>query len=1456
MPRDTGASFVVVQHLSPDFRSLMDDLLARQTTMTIRRVEDDMELEPDTLYLIPPRKLMRVEGGRLRLSDRVPDRAGELPINVFLNSLAADAGARGVAVILSGTGSDGTEGAASVRKAGGLVLAQDPDTAEFDGMPRSVIARGVVDHVLPPGELARCVAKLALDPAAREALADIVSDGAGLDEETSAELGELAPVVEMLRKSTGLDFGQYKIATVRRRIERRMHLGQHADVAAYVAHLSTRPEELDTLYRDLLIGVTGFFRDPEIFEALREQVLRPLMVEPGRTELRAWVAGCATGEEAYSLAILLDEEVRAAGFIGGVTVFATDAHRTSLERASTGIYEETAMAGVSAERRANYFRATKDGRWRVAPELRTRVVFAPHNLLADPPFTKLDLVSCRNLLIYLSPEAQERVLGLFHYGLRLNAIMLLGQSEGLGRLATDFEVVDGRHKIFRKNRDSRLPLDLRPARALQTRRNTAPTVPLAANAPGLPRGLLHAYDHLLASHLAPGFLITVEGEVVHFIGEAARYLLPQSGRVVDSILARTSGDLRLALSTLVPQAVRDRTVLRSRGLRVEVGGGAVETINLEVQPLPPDRSGSLLIHVSITQAETPPSVPSTGDEEQVFASAGAHQRRIFDLEQELLAVRESLQATVEELQTTNEELQAANEEMLAANEELQSTNEELHSVNEELYTVNAEFERKNQELLGLNSDLDLLFGAIDAGVLFLDRRLRIRKFNASIGDIFRLIDQDIGRPIEHIAYQLADQAGMIEDVRHVLTTGEPREGEVRTRDGHWLLKRILPSRGSSRAIDGVVLTFTRIDLVKSMQNQLDLAMTSSRLIWWEWEVSSGEFHTHAGGTCILGYDLCELAPHVDTWMERIHPEDVAYVRKTLDACLAGATPDWECEHRFRAADGHWKWVLEKGRVVQRDDAGRAARMVGTTQDIDTRHNAEAEVARLSHAVQQAQVSVVITDTAGKIEYVNPHFSVVTGYTAEEVIGKNPRVLKSGITPAEVYETMWSTITKGQSWSGEIVNRRKNGSLLHERVSISPVEDRGGRVIQYLAVKEDISALKEEEARRAKLEHQLAQSQKMETLGTLAGGIAHDFNNILMSILGYAEIAQSDLPAGHPARSSLHQIETAGRRAASLVRRILGFSRRHAPNHEVVVLGSVVSEAVSILRASVPTTIALEFSDESAGALVLGDPTQLQQVVLNLGANSAHAIGARNGCIQFTVTQCEVESQVETLAGEVKPGNWLRLTVGDSGTGMPASVIERMFEPFFTTKGPGEGTGLGLAIVHSTVLGHGGGVAVQSAIGHGTRFHIYLPLVKGVQTASAEQSASKNATPDRPKNAVRRVAAVDDDASIAQLNAMALSSQGFDAVAITAARECLNQLLNDPHAFDLIVTDQTMPEMTGLELLQTLRAAGNPVPVLLISGYTQVVDPGALQLLQPAAFLAKPFELTTLLHSVGRLLESK
>ncbi len=814
MPVDSGMAFVVIQHLSPDFRSLMDELLARFTTMAIHRVSDPVVMRMNTIYLLPPRKEMLMEGGTLRVQDKSETHALHLPINTFFRTLAREQTDKAIAIVLSGTGTDGSLGLLDVHDMGGLVLVQSGETAKFDGMPRSAIATGVADAVLAPEDMPGVLMHYASNPAQHLLEAK--------QPPTGARTG-LPAVFERLRQTYDLDFNLYKPATISRRLDRRVALGQAGSLEGYCERVLKDPIELDSLYKDLLIGVTRFFRDPEAFQILREKVVPDIVSQLAMDdEVRAWVPGCATGEEPYSLAILFLEEFARVGRVPALKIFASDVHRDSLQTAAEGVYTEESLAELSLELRQRYFLEDSPGHFRVTAQLRKLIIYSPHNLIKDPPFTKIDIVSCRNLLIYFQPVAQTRAIGAFYFALKSQGTLFLGPSESTGDLTNEFSPVDRHWKIYRKVTEHRLPLELR-----------TPAAPTEYRSPrtGLPGDLRlsRAYDTLLARFVPTGVLVNERREALHYFGQVDRYLRPATGRVNHDVVNMARGDLRIALSSGLQSSLKKLEKVTFKSVRVMAEDGTEPLVDLSVEPLPDKVSQSLTLLVLIEEVAGPALVPA-GRPTEGFQVNEETRERIQLLEAELQHTRESLQTAVEELETSNEELQASNEELLASNEELQSTNEELHSVNEELYSVNAEHEQKIRELHEVAGDLRNLMQATEIGTVFTDREHRIRLYTPAATAIFNLMPQDLGRDLRHITSRVPDD-DVFEGITEVATSGKARDARIATPDGRTFLRRIKPYVDLNHDAGGLILTFVDVSQLSAAEAAVRASEEQFRLIF-------------------------------------------------------------------------------------------------------------------------------------------------------------------------------------------------------------------------------------------------------------------------------------------------------------------------------------------------------------------------------------------------------------------------------------------------------------------------------------------------------------------------------------------------------------------------------------------------------------------------------------------------
>jgi len=813
----TGMAFVIIQHLSPHFKSLMDELLGRHSLLTVQRAEHGVPLRADHAYLMPPGVEMILSGNQLLLTEKDPTARLTFPIDHFFRSLAREYGNRAVAIVLSGTGSDGSRGIVDVQAAGGLVLVQDQESAKFSGMPSAALHAGVDARTVRPGQMYRLLA---------EHLQQQRGGMGPLDRPRDAQPArtELQQVFDLLRDEFHIDFGLYRPTTIGRRTERRLSLKRLPNLSKYLELLRDNPAERQALYHDLLIGVTSFMRDMPAFEYLEQQTIPELIEQlaDGDT-LRAWVVGCASGEEAYSLAILIDQVVNRMEKRIAVKIFATDVHQPSLDIASQGLYSAESLAGLPPTLLERYF-IPRGNRYQIIPRIREMLIFATHNILNDSPFTRLHLISCRNLLIYFQGNAQKKVLGLFHFSLKTSGVLFLGGSESLGDFADEFEPLEEHWRIFRKRRDIRIHAPLDTSGLLGTG-----TVREQSASPSQYRGggeLTGIYESLLEHLLSCSIVIDERRQILHLFGDASRFIGFRQGRPSLDLLAMVDSHLKMLLAGAIQRAERKRTSVRLCNLKTAGGGADGEVaFDLLVQPFEPPGSGRTLFHVAFSPVESGASVRASSSSGEEISAIEASRDRVEALERNLRDLQENLQITIEELETSNEELEASNEELLAANEELQSTNEELHSVNEELFTVNTELQKKIEQLKILKRDDENLFHSTQVHTLFLDESLCIRRFTPNVGRVFNIIASDQGRKIDTFVHTIkCDDFG--EKLRRSLEDDEAFEEEVQDLAGTHYLMRIYPYQ-SDRPRAGVVVTLVDITALKQAEQQFRVAVETA-----------------------------------------------------------------------------------------------------------------------------------------------------------------------------------------------------------------------------------------------------------------------------------------------------------------------------------------------------------------------------------------------------------------------------------------------------------------------------------------------------------------------------------------------------------------------------------------------------------------------------------------------------
>jgi two-component system, chemotaxis family, CheB/CheR fusion protein len=821
LPIDTGMAFVLIQHLDPEQKSLLSEILSRSTQLPVHEVEDGMVVEPDRIYAIPSNTIMTIESGILHLTPREKSSRLSMSVDAFLTSLAADRGDRAIGVILSGANTDGSRGLEAIKAAGGITFAQSEDSARVSSMPNEAIATGHVDFILPPAEIAEKLASISRHPyvTSPPSTVPIAASSDGKD--------PLGTIFGLLRTATRVDFTHYKHTTIERRIFRRMALYRQERLEDYVRYLQENPSEVQALYQEILINITSFFRDAGAFTALKQKVFPALTRERSpESPIRIWVAGCSTGEEAYSIAICLMEFLVDRPRKPLVQIFATDVSEEAIEKARLGIYSPHQVAEVSPTQLQRFFTRVEGG-YQINKSVRELCIFARQNLIGDPPFSRLDLISCRNVFIYFGASLQKKVLSMFHYGLAADGFLLLGTSETAGETLDLFTPLDRPYKIYQKNPASgRLNLDLLagayPVAIASTNPNTG-----ALNPDDLE--LYTAADRVVLQQYAPvGVIVDAAMEILQFRGQTGAYLEPSPGRASLNLLNMAREELRIELLTAFHQAKQEGQSVHKEIITTGDTSSTVplRSVRIDVIPFKPTASGE--DYFLVLFAERVPTVTNetTGDRLAEREQTGAERSQMQQLQQELATTKAYLQSIIEEQRSTNQDLRAANEEILSSNEELQSTNEELQTAkeeiqatNEELSTINEELYRRNAETSRISNDFQNLLGSIHIPILMLEGDLRIRRFTATAAALFNLIPTDIGRPLSDIKHNLRIEH-LEQQILAVIDTLEPTNREVQSLDGHWYDLRIRPYRTLENLIDGAVVVLVDINTLKRVSEQL------------------------------------------------------------------------------------------------------------------------------------------------------------------------------------------------------------------------------------------------------------------------------------------------------------------------------------------------------------------------------------------------------------------------------------------------------------------------------------------------------------------------------------------------------------------------------------------------------------------------------------------------------------
>ena len=1344
MPPKSGMAFVVILHLSPEHHSILAELLQRTTTMEVRQVQGRLKVEPNCVYVIPPAKHLSLADGYLDLTN-ISQRSGKhVAVDLFFRTLADTHGPHAAAVVLSGADGDGAVGIKRVKERGGLTVVQDPEEAEHDSMPRASMATNLVDWVLPVAEIpGRLVTYWETERRLQLPLEQEEPSSAPAAPPSAAGRPPVAPdstlhdILGFLRVRTGHDFTYYKRATVLRRIARRMQVHGVEDPQAYLRFLRAHPSEPDALLRDLLISVTNFFRDRDSFAALQAALPAIFRGKGPGDSVRVWVAACATGEEAYSVAILLKEYAATLDHPPTLQVFATDLDENAIQAAREGRYTETIAADVSETRLRRFF-TREHGGYRIKRDVRDVVLFALHDLLKDSPFSRLDLITCRNLLIYLNHDAQTRALEIFHFALRGEGVLFLGSSESVDEDSPLFAVLDKKRRIYLRRSGVRsalpfaaergplmrkmlhaLPADASKEAVLPagTPRPAAPPL-LRAHAEDAPTSWSDLHYELVEQLAPPSVVVNQDHQIMHVSEHAGRFLQIGGGEPTVNLLRLIHPMLRIELRAALYRAAQTGGPVDTHGVPVEIDG-VLKEVNLRVVPARSARPRFLLVifqeQAAGPAAGTPAAEPeaATRHLEEELEQTKAHLRDII----------EQSEASDEELKASNEELQAINEELRSAGEELETGREELQSINEELNTVNQELKGKVDELAGANSDLQNLMASTNIATVFLDRDLSIQRYTPPAVALFNLIPTDVGRPLSDLTPRL-NYPDLTKDAARVLTELGVKEVEVADADGHFFLVRMLPYRTVEDRIAGVVMTFVDITQRRTMEENLRGSEARFRTV--SNLVPDLLFSTDAAGKVrwcnerwvdYTGQSVAQAQD--DGWVNIVHPGDRERNRRSFATAIAEGR-SYKDEVRLLRADGTARWFLVRAEPL-RDAAGQIAQWFGAKTDIDDFKRASAELVaseeRLRLLVENAREFAIFSmDLELRVTSWNSGAERLLGYTEREIQGQsadlifNPEDRAAGAPQAEARQALAEGRAVDERW-----HQRQDGSLFWASGALMAMRSPAGEAVGFVKILRDETGARQtrealeqsrqellkalEETGHAYAVAEAASRAKDHFLAVLSHELRTPLTPVLMAVhmLG----RNRELPAD--TREALEMIERNVQIEAHFIDDLLDITRITRGRLEIISepmdAHQAIRHALAISAGDLesrhqPLTVTLDAAEHR----IHGDATRLQQVFWNLLKNAS----------KFTPEKGSIR-----LASRNEPG-WLVVEVADTGIGFEPEAATRIFDAFIqanaeVTRQFG-GLGLGLAISKATVDEHGGTLEARSeGKNRGATFIVSLPL---------------------------------------------------------------------------------------------------------------------------------------------------
>jgi PAS domain S-box-containing protein len=1286
LPPDTGMAFVLVQHMDPKHESLLYQLLSKATTMPVAQVADRTRLEPNRVYVIPPNKDLTVDRGVLRLANL---RSGPMPIDNFFSSLARDRQEKAIGVILSGTASDGTRGLKAIKGVGGITFAQDQKTAKYTGMPMSAVASGCVDFVLRPQQIAHQLQRLAQHP------------GVAASEEVSEppeESEALQTVFRLLRTTTDVDFSLYKPATIKRRIERRMLLRETPDLDQYARYLQTHPSEIHDLFEDILIPVTSFFREPETFRVLQNDVFPKITHGRKAKSIRIWVAGCSTGEEAYSIAIALLEYLGSQATAVKIQIFGTDLSERGIQVARNGLYADSAVENVSQDRLRRFFLKTEGG-YQIAKSIREICIFARHNLAQDPPFAKLDLISCQNVFIYLDASLQKRIMAGFHYALQPSGFLVLGKSETPMAYTDFFALEDRKNKIFSRKPGTVRPL---PALPILSSEKIRPAAPASAEA-STSHLAEEARRILLENYSAPAFIVDSDLNILHFQGDTSPFIKPSTGAVSFHLLKMLRPEFAVDIRSLIHRARKDRTPVSKEGIEVELGGQPKRVV-MEVVPVQAANSTASNFMVLFPKMEP---VPQESPREHLVPGTGPSDRReVAVLRRELATTRQSLKSITEDQEVANEELKTANEEILSSNEELQITNEELEtakeelqSTNEELTTLNEELQNRNVELSSFAEDLSSLLTGINIPILILDDRRRIRRFTPAAQRVFNLIPTDIGRPFDDISSNF-EAPDWNELISRVTDRSQTVETDVAGRNGRWYSLRMRPYKTSDSKIDGILMALIDVDLLKRQLGSIEESLKSSQELYRLMAENTRDLVALLGADLkyiyvspsrekLLGYSPQETIGKLPT--EFSHPDDRKNVALAFKKAVRSGSSS-QSTYRVMSKDGKEFWFEALISPIL-DDKGKVTRLLSASRDITERKRADDKLRESEFTVrtllESASQGIIVVDPTAEIVLANRAAEDMFGYRKMELLGiRIDNLIPQPVRAQHNKEHRHFFVEPEAPPMGVGLNlfgRRKNGKEFPVEVRLSYMQ--ANQETLAVAFVTDVSEHKQAEAALQESHDKLVDlsgklmSVQDEESKRIARELHDAFSQELAALSTESMLLKRELPP--EARGAAKKMEGVALRIGKLATDIQQLSRRLHPS----ILDDLGLAAALRAECNAFSQLHGIHTDFASSQVPKSIPGNVALCLYRIAQQSFQNIAKHSGAQRVNVD----------LA--VKKGE-LYLRIEDFGHGFDLHGLQGQ-----KRRKPG----LGLISMEERVRSVGGTLTVDSKPGKGTRVQARVPL---------------------------------------------------------------------------------------------------------------------------------------------------